>query len=246
LAKTILIAALVALAGSAGARAEVCDRFAVEVATNPVPYQYPHGLSKAYALLGQVPDKADTILIGDSLVANWPRDMAARQFKSGPVWNFAVGGSVSQNTLWQLGKLKADSLKPARIVVLIGTNNLTHDYMPACAIAEGIKQVALSTHRKWPESTVQLIGIPPRGTNFHFRDDVRMDVNREIKAWSRDFSFLDYFEVNASEITCGQYDKPIVVATAVAQPVPGCANYADDFGHFKRAGYEVIFKAMAN
>lgn len=242
----ILLSALLALIGGAGARAEDCDRFAVEVATSPAPYQYPHGLKKAYSLLGSVPGSADTILIGDSLVANWPEDMAARQFKSGPVWNFAVGGSVSQNALWQLGRLKADGLKPARILVMIGTNNLTYDSMPACAIAAGIKAVATSAHQKWPESKVHVIGIPPRGTDFHFRDDVRLEVNREIKAWSHDFTFLDYFEVDASKMTCGQYDRPVKTASTTAVSVSRCENYADDFGHFKRAGYEVIYSAMTS
>jgi platelet-activating factor acetylhydrolase IB subunit beta/gamma len=233
---------LSALFGFCEAQAAECNRFAVEVATDPVPYQYPHGLEKAYALLHQPPAGADIILIGDSLIANWPADMARRQFRSGNVWNFAVGGSTSQNTLWQLGELKPDDLRPAQLVVLVGTNNLTRDDMPACAIAAGIEAVMTAAHDQWPGAQMHVMGIPPRGTDFHFRDSVRLAVNAELRAWAKGFSYLHYFEVDAAEITCGQYDRPL--RTAAIGKGLDCENYADDFGHFQRAGYDVIFKAL--
>jgi lysophospholipase L1-like esterase len=246
LIRSIAFAALVALLGCVEARAEDCNRLAVQVTTDPVPYQYPHGLEKAYRLLENVPASADTILIGDSLVANWPKDLAAQQFGKSGVWNFAVGGSVTQNTLWQLGKLDASHLKPARVIVLVGTNNLTHDYMPACSIAAGIEKVVLSVHEKWPDAKVHVMGIPPRGIDFRFRDDVRLAVNAEIKAWSHNVANVHYFEVGDSEMTCGEYDKALAISNASteAHPKSRCENYADDFGHFHRSGYEVIFSAL--
>jgi lysophospholipase L1-like esterase len=241
----LVFAMVLALAGAAGVQAEECNRFAVEVATNPVPYQYPRGLEKAYDLLANLPSEADTILIGDSLVANWPADMARRQFQSEHVWNFAVGGSVTQNTLWQLQRLEHSAQHPARLMVLVGTNNLTREDMPACAIARGIKAVVTTAHAKWPTAKIDVMGIPPRGVDFRFRDAARLAVNADIKAWTRNLPYLHYFEVDASEISCGQYDRPVQVAAAGEHSLPTCANYADDFGHFKRAGYEVIFSAMA-
>jgi lysophospholipase L1-like esterase len=240
----VAFAAVLALAGAAGVQAEECNRFAVEVATNPAPYQYPRGLEKAYGLLASIPSRADTVLIGDSLMANWPADMARRQFRSEHVWNFAVGGSVTQNTLWQLENLKPNGLNPERAIVLVGTNNLTRDDMPACAIAAGIKAVVTAAHAKWPGARIDVMGIPPRGVDFRFRDAARLAVNAEIRTWAKDLSYLHYFEVDASEITCGQYDGPVEVAAAGGHRLPTCANYADDFGHFKRAGYDVIFSAM--
>jgi lysophospholipase L1-like esterase len=202
-------------------------------------------LEKAHALLAQVPDTADIILIGDSLAANLPNDIAQRQFRSDHVWNLAVGGSTTQNTLWQLARLEADGLKPRAAIVLVGTNNLTREDMPACAIAAGIKAVVVATHRQWPGTKVDVMGIPPRGRDFGFRDKDRKAVNAEIQAWARDQPYVHYFEVDAATMTCGQYERPVHVAAAGAeQTVPRCQNYADDFGHFKRAGYEVVLKAL--
>jgi lysophospholipase L1-like esterase len=242
--RLIIPAVLLALAACGQSQAAACDRFAVAVATDPVPYQYPRGLERADRLLGNLPRKADVILVGDSLLANWPADMARRQFGTDHVWNFAVGGSVTQNTLWQLGRLPPNSLTPDGVLVLVGTNNLTRDDMPACAVAAGIEAVATAAHKKWPAAKIHVMGIPPRGVDFRFRDDARLEVNADLRARAGTLAYLDYFEVDASAITCGQYDRPLQVAAASAEELSRCANYADDFGHFKRPGYEVIFSAL--
>jgi platelet-activating factor acetylhydrolase IB subunit beta/gamma len=237
-------AILLGLAVCGPAQAAECNRFAVEVATVPVPYQYPRGLEQADRLMANVPHEADLILVGDSLLANWPDDMARRQFGSDRIWNFAVGGSVTQNTLWQLGQLPPDGPKPAEVLMLVGTNNLTRDDMPACAIAAGIEAVAAAAHDRWPGAKIHLMGIPPRGADFRFRNDARLAVNENVRAWAAKRAYLDYFEVDASEITCGQYDRPLQVAATGADGASPCPNYADDFGHFKRPGYDVIFLAL--
>lgn len=246
LLRTIALTTLFALLACFRVEAAECNRFAVSVATDAVPHQYPGGREKAHALLENVPDRTDTILIGDSLLANWPQDMAEKQFGPGPVWNFAVGGSVSQNTLWQLRQLGRSGLKPKRLIVLIGTNNLTREDMPACAIAAGIKAVAMAAHGIWPQAEVNVMGIPPRGLDFRFRDAVRLAINDEIAAWARTIGHVRYFAVDDSEISCGRYDRPIEVAAATPEAATHsrCANYADDFGHFRRAGYEVISAAL--
>ena len=90
------------------------------------------------------------------------------------------------------------------------------------------------------------MGIPPRGADFRFRDEDRLAVNADVKAWSRAYSFLHYFEVDSGKITCGRYDNAVEIADAGldAAKHARCGNYADDFGHFLRPGYDVIFQAM--
>ena len=242
--RSIAFAVFLGAVGCGQSEAGQCNRFALAVATDPVPYQYPEGLERATTLLQRPPAQADVVLIGDSLAANWPADMARRQFGTDRIWNFAVGGSVTQNTLWQIGKLKDDQTKPSTLVVVIGTNNLTREDMPACAIAAGIKAVVAAAHMRWSSAAVNVMGIPPRGIDFRFRNDARLAVNAEMRDWAKALPYLRYFEADASEITCGLYDAPLRATAAKGHQEPACANYADDFGHFRRPGYDVIYSVL--
>lgn len=242
--RTIAFLLMSGLFGTA-ANAADCNRFAVEITTTPVLYQWTSALEKASALLKAPPRQADTILLGDSLLAFWPRDLAEEQFGRDKVWNFAVGGSRTQHILWQLDQLDAASLKPREVIVLIGTNNLSDEKLPACAIISGIEAVATRTRALWPGAAIQLMGIPPRGADFHFRDADRKAINAAIRDWSSTQHAMGYFEADEVKMTCGAY-AGVTVASADPQAVTGsrCENYADDFGHFRRPGYSVIYSAL--
>lgn len=236
--------ALFLLLASASGAAAGCNPFAGRITTTPVLYQWPSGLEKATAVLESPPAHADTILLGDSLLAFWPRDLSEKQFGDGAVWNFAVGGSRTQHVLWQLENLEAATLHPREVVVLIGTNNLSDEALPACAIVEGIKSVAVRLQEIWPDTTVRLMGIPPRGSDFHFRDEDRKAVNAAVAAWAGTRPGIAYFAVDDGEMTCGHYAAPHAGRSTLASRTSRCSNYADDFGHFRRPGYEVIFTAL--
>jgi lysophospholipase L1-like esterase len=243
--RTLFVAACLAVLGAFGTQASECNRYAIEITTSPVIYQWTSALEKASNLLAAPPSEADTILLGDSLLAFWPRDLAESQFGKGSVWNFAVGGSRTQHILWQLEKLGATNLHPREVVVLIGTNNLTDEKLPACAIVAGIKAVVGRTHETWPGATVQVMGIPPRGFDFHFRDDARKAINDEVRRWIATLERTRYFEVDAMRMTCGRYgEAQSSLSLTPEESKSRCENYADDFGHFKRPGYEVIYSAL--
>lgn len=231
--------------GALSAGASECNRYAIRITTSPVIYQWTSALEKASNLLAAPPGQAETILLGDSLLAFWPRDLAESQFGEGSVWNFAVGGSRTQHILWQLEELGATNLRPREVVVLIGTNNLTDEKLPACAIVAGIQAVVGKTHKTWPAATVHVMGIPPRGSDFRFRDDARKAINDEIRRWIATLERTRYFEVNAMQMTCGRYgEAQSTLDLTPDKPKSRCENYADDFGHFKRPGYEVIYSAL--
>lgn len=243
--KTLFVAACLLVPGALSSQASECNRYAIEITTSPVIYQWTSALEKASNLLAATPSQAETILLGDSLLAFWPHDLAETQFGKGSVWNFAVGGSRTQHILWQLDKLGATKFSPREVVVLIGTNNLTDEKLPPCAIVAGIEAVVGKVHETWPGAIVHVMGIPPRGSDFHFRDDARKAINDEVRRWIATLERTRYFEVDAMRMTCGRYGE--VQSTLDLPPdVPKnrCENYADDFGHFKRPGYEVIYSAL--
>ena len=234
------------LLGATTANAAECSRYAVEITTTPVLYQWTSALEKASRLLDAPPRQADTILLGDSLLAFWPRDLAEQQFGTGKVWNFAVGGSRTQHILWQLDRLADRGQRPREIIVLIGTNNLSDEKLPACAIVEGIKTVATRASETWPSAAIRIMGIPPRGSDFHFRDADRRAINAAVRTWSAAQPAIRYFEVDDMAMTCGFYAGVTVASAHGADPVgkSRCENYADDFGHFHRSGYTVIYAAL--
>jgi hypothetical protein len=242
----VFLLAFILLAGAAAGAEERCNRFAVEITTTPALYQWTSGLEKARQLVDDPPTRADTILLGDSLLAFWPKDLAERQFGKDAAWNFAVGGSRTQHILWQLDNLgPAPSLDPSRIIILIGTNNLSDEKLPACAIVAGIKAVIVRAGDKWRDATINVMGIPPRGSDFHFRDRDRKAINAAIRNWTASRPRTQYFEVDEMVMTCGRY-AGVTVASTQAAPLAQsrCENYADDFGHFRRPGYEVIYSAL--
>lgn len=244
--KGLLVFLAFLLSGISAAQAENCNRFAVTITTTPVLYQWTSALEKAEGLLDRPPHQADTVLLGDSLLAFWPTDLADTQFGKGRVWNFAVGGSRTQHILWQLDRLSsAAAIKPREVIVLIGTNNLSDEKLPACAITEGIKTVIARTRETWPGATLHVMGIPPRGSDFHFRDKDRKAINDTVRHWMATQPGMHYFEVDDLVMTCGQY-AGVTVASAGNTALTGsrCENYADDFGHFRRPGYDVIFQAL--
>jgi lysophospholipase L1-like esterase len=236
------VAFCVAVVGSASpalADAEACDPYAVRVATDPVPYQWPHGLRRADRLVAGSPTRADVVLIGDSLLANWPEDQVRRQFAGRIVWNAAIGGAMTQHALWLLDRLDGAAPSASRVVLLVGTNNLTHDYMPPCAIAAGVRAVAEKALAIWPRARLDLVAAPPRGADFRFRDAERKALNLELAGWAAERPRMRYVEIDAFRLTCAA-DRAKAVAAQRA-----CDNYADDYGHFRRAGYEVIFSALS-
>ena len=233
----ICVATLLSLAGAGMTHAAACKEEGILSATTPQEYTKPHMVRKAENLLGDVPSKADTILLGDSLLERWPADQVQQQFGDKQVWNFAIGGSRTEHILWLMNELGPSSLKPKEVIVLIGTNNLSQKKLQPCAIIAGIEKVVMEARNKWPSAALRVMGIPPRGPAFHFRDKGRLSINENIKFWIAEVPNARYFEVDNQTITCGLYQKDV-------ENITDCQNYADDFGHFERPGYDVIYNAL--
>ena len=149
----------------------------------PTPRSEPHFAqvtAKKTAALTQR-GKIGVLLVGDSLVARWPRDLAPKGS-----FNFGVGGDRTENVLWRLENAR---LPPAdRAVILVGTNNLRRD--EAACIADGILAIAqeIATRSK-PRKTV-VIGILPRRANAKMAEKI-VAVNRQLAAAAGQYRFLD-------------------------------------------------------
>jgi lysophospholipase L1-like esterase len=123
--------------------------------------------------------RPDVVLLGDSITHLWggnppwtgrppggPQDFA-RTFAGHRVLNLGFGFDRVQNVLWRLDHGEFDGLRPAWVVVNIGTNNLvTTRHAPANTpeeIAAGVEQVLLRLRARSPSTRIILMGLFPRG-----------------------------------------------------------------------------------
>jgi hypothetical protein len=102
----------------------------------PRPPSTPSALKRLNRLAANLPRAADLILVGDSLAAGWPTDLIAQPWQH--VFNFGLPGDRIQHTLWRLDVLPLAHLRPERVVILLGTNNLGDGDEPD-TIAAGCK-----------------------------------------------------------------------------------------------------------
>ncbi len=139
----------------------------------PSPPEKASGLKRWRRMAEAVPDAADLILIGDSLAAGWP--MAPRSGLR--LYNLGLPGDRIQNTLWRLGSVDLAHLRPAQVVVLLGTNNIG-DGDPPDVVAAGLVQLAACLRALWPAARVAIFTVPRRGACPGLREAERREANR--------------------------------------------------------------------
>jgi lysophospholipase L1-like esterase len=179
------------------------------------------------ALSSAIPDRADVILLGDSLAAGWPARMLSAIFPGHAVFNFGVPGERIQNTLWRLENVDTGHLAPRWAIILLGTNNLG-DGDPAEAIAAGLSAVATKVRQLWHEPCLLLFTVPPRGASPRFREHDRIRLNARLQ-----------------EIWSAENRSVLLDADLAFGPDPLTA-LDDDRLHLSLAGYDLLTGAIAS
>ena len=203
-----------------GVSAQPCDEIDKRITSTPAPPHYPGGWSAyleelKFAKRGVV----DLVLIGDSLAQAWNTKM----WSPIRVVNLGVGGDRTQDVLWRLGSREWQKLRPRKVLIILGTNNLNSDKV--CAINFGLMQVFKRVAAIWPSTQIGFLEIPPRGPRFLDYNDSRTQINAAV------LHIPGVKAINIDDaITCGWH-------------IP-CQNYLDDNVHFTEAGYRVIFKSV--
>jgi lysophospholipase L1-like esterase len=140
----------------------------------PTPPSAPSALKRLNRLAANLPRAADVILVGDSLAAGWPTDLIAEPGQQ--VFNFGLPGDRIQHTLWRLDFVPLAHLRPERVVILLGTNNLGDGDAPD-AIAAGLQTVIDRVRDLWGQPDCVLVTIPRRGPRGGFREADRLLTN---------------------------------------------------------------------
>lgn len=160
------------------------------------------------------------LVIGDSLALGIPADLMI-PFQ---IVNFGISGDSTQHVLQRMTVPKLATLLPMKVLIVVGTNNLSYG-APPCAIVAGITQIVAKAKELWPTAQIVFLEIPPRGVAFKDRNDDRMAVNVAV----RSISGLKTINADA-QLTCG-WSEP-------------CGNYHADRLHITTGGYTMLTKII--
>lgn len=165
------------------------------------------------------------VFVGDSLIGNW-RDLE-RSFPGLNIANRGIGGDVSRGVLFRFQEDVLD-LKPAAIVVLIGTNDLSARGSSESVIANLSEVIAMSRAQS-PATPIVLCTVPPRESpKAPVRVGVVEELNGKIRALASDkVKVLDLFTL---------------LATPEGKPVP--EYFGADLLHLGKPGYAKFQEAI--
>ena len=177
---------------------------------------------------GSAGPAADVLVLGDSIIQQWPKHMLEQVFPGRRVLNAGVAGDGSAALLHRLESLRIPAMvdgqrvelgvggwerqRPAEVVVLIGTNDLRR--ASACDVALGALAVVDQTRRLYPAARVSVIGILPRGADQTELAGAIAVVNRHLaeRAIAASFVFVDAHAVllcpAPAEAPCGMARPP--------------------------------------
>lgn len=195
-----------------------CDQESVEIAKTAIIEQSPARLSEAKKM-AMVEGRADVLIIGDSIARRWEKTQAS-DFDGMSVVNMGIGGERTQELRWRLGQLPP-KVKPTRIILFIGTNNLRDQAISDCAIAAGISSAAEDIRALWPNARLFIVPVLPRGPGFGFRDSDRRSINRTLSVTVAGATLV---EIDEKALTCGWSTET-------------CGNYQPDNLHLAPEGY---------
>jgi lysophospholipase L1-like esterase len=144
---------------------------------------------------------ADVVMIGDSITHFWEERNGPQiwkdLFRDRTVRNLGYGWDRTQNVLWRLDQGELDRVHPKRVVVLIGTNNITGTKNcranTAPEIVEGVRAVLQRVRAKAPQAGITLMALLPRWGAADPRRALIAEVNRglELLATEAKADFLD-------------------------------------------------------
>ncbi|HEX5270406.1 MAG TPA: platelet-activating factor acetylhydrolase IB subunit [Gemmataceae bacterium] len=173
----------------------------------------------------------DVVFLGDSITDGWRtsgKDVWQAEIDPLHAANFGIGGDRTQHVLWRIENGELDGYTPKAAVLMIGTNNLgsnTDD-----EIAEGVKAIVETIHKKQPNTKVLLLGIFPRGQmpTDKSRDRIK-NINKTIAKLDDGGKTVKYLDIG---------DKFLEKDGSLSKDI------MPDFLHLSKKGYEIEANAI--
>lgn len=151
-------------------------------------------------------NQVDLLFVGDS-ITHWFRKMPWHNEETCGinVWrdyyakrnavNTGIMADKTQHVLWRLKNGNLKGIQPKLAVILIGTNNISHQETPL-QTAEGIRAIIECLHEKCPKTKVLLLAIFPRGKQIDDKGRLQNEkVNEIISDYDQIYPFLTYLDI---------------------------------------------------
>ncbi|KQV36448.1 MULTISPECIES: GDSL-type esterase/lipase family protein [unclassified Rhizobium] len=220
-----LLLAFFAVALPGLAVAMPCDQDSLEIITTPIIEQSPLRLVLAKKFYSETGDR-NVLIIGDSIAARWSKTQAL-DFAGFTVANMGLHGERIQELRWRLRTIPP-KVKPSRIILIIGTNNLSDKGTPGCAISGGVSSVIEDIDQQWPDARLYIVPILPRGQAFRFRQEDRRAINLHIRETIKSATVV---AIDEEKLTCNSSGD--------------CPNYTPDKLHLNDSGYAILREALS-
>jgi lysophospholipase L1-like esterase len=118
------------------------------------------------------------VFLGDSILDSYAGGAGASVWNTqmAPLnaINLAIGGSLTQNVLWEVDQGMLNGLNPKVVVLMIGINNLVWLNESPFQAAEGIQACVTVIHAELPLAQVFLLGLLPAGQSPY--DPLRVKI----------------------------------------------------------------------
>ena len=139
------------------------------------------------------------LFLGDSIIQNWDETQTWQEyFEPLKALNFGIGGDMTQNLLWRLENGGIGNLNPEKIVLMIGTNNLSYTKDSPKEISQGVFLIVNKLKDEFPETKVLLMGILPR------EEQLDSPNRTKIKQINQDLQLLVNLDDNLTFLDIGE------------------------------------------
>ena len=151
--------------------------------------EYPYYTKKMKEFNAMPRETGRIVFLGDSITdfVNFDEVMPSYH-----IINRGIAGDTTSGVLRRLGEVI--SLKPAKLFLLIGTNDIGMDVMPA-PIARNIREIVSRLQAKTPETKIYLQAVFPTRGNVNRPNTLIQELNSAIKTIAEELhcTFIDLY-----------------------------------------------------
>lgn len=136
----------------------------------------------------------DLVLMGDSIMHFWEVKHKAswQKFTAGrKVLNCGYGGDCTQHVIWRIEHGELDGYRAKVVMLMIGTNNNSHDKANPTNVAAGVEKIVSMIRTHQPAAQIVLLPIFPRGDSATSKHAVPRARNEATNKLLKDFAAKD-------------------------------------------------------